>query len=187
MDLPIFELTLDGEKTGVTAVALVEQPAIGIEYQAFNKQYKFGIADEEQRIVVGAAMIPDLPIYRMDAERGEYHAIFRKETIRKIVESFFKQKRVNALNEMHDSSRMIEGGFIFQSWITDSKIGIKPPQGFENIADGTWFIAAKIENDEVWKKVKETGEYKGFSIEGLFDVKPYRNQTMSKIISQYIK
>jgi len=186
MDLPIFELTLDGEATGVTAVALVEQPAIGVEYQAFNKEYKFGIADDEQRIVVGAAMIPDLPIYRMDAERGEYHAIFRKETIRKIVEQFFRDKRVNAINENHDSSRMVEGGFIFQSWVTDASIGIQPPKGFENIADGTWFIAAKIENDDVWQKVKESGEYKGFSIEGLFDVKPYANQSMSKILKEYI-
>ncbi len=185
MDLPIFELILNDEgETGVTAVALVNQPAIGIEYQAFSKQMKFEIADESQRVVMGAAMIPNLPIYRMDAKNGEYMAIFRKETIRKIAEQFFKEKRQSSLNEEHDSERMIDGGYMFQSFITDKNMGIHPPKGFENIADGSWFIAAKIENDEVWNKIKTDGEYKGFSIEGMFDVIPY--QKMSKIIKKYI-
>ncbi len=185
MDLPIFELTLGAEGLGVTAVALVNQPAIGIEYQAFNKAIKFGIADESQRVVMGAAMIPDLPIYRMDAERGEYMAIFKKETIRKIAELFFKENRQAMLNEEHNSEKMIDGGYLFQSFITNEKMGIKPPVGFENIADGTWFVAAKIENDQVWEKIKKDGEYKGFSIEGMFDVVPYHR--MSKIIKKYIK
>lgn len=185
MSLPIFELTLDGEGTGVTAVALVNQPAIGIEYQAFQKAMKFGIADESRRIVMGAAMIPDLPIYRMDAERGEYMAIFRKETIQKIAEQFFKENRQGELNEEHDSSKMVDGGYMFQSFITNKEMGIQPPKGFENIADGTWFVAAKIENDEVWSKIKSDGEYKGFSIEGMFDVVPF--QAMSKIIKKYIR
>lgn len=185
MDLPIYELTMDEQKGGVTAVALVNQPAIGLEYHAFAKAQKFSIADESQKVVMGAAMIPNLPIYRFD-ERGEYMAIFRKETIRKIAEKFFKEKRQTELNEAHDSARMIKGGYAFQSWITDEKMGILPPKGYENIADGSWFIAAKIENNDVWRKVKEEGEYKGFSIEGHFDVIPYKNQTMSKIIRKYI-
>jgi hypothetical protein len=184
MELPIYELRIDGDGTGVEAVALVNQPAIGLEYQAFNKAMKFNIADEEQRVVMGAAMIPDLPIYRMDNERGEYYALFKKETIRKIAEKFFKENKQSKFNESHDSAKMVKGGFAFQSFITDKKMGISAPKGFENVADGTWFIAAKIENDEVWNKIKSDGEYKGFSIEGMFDVVPY--QTMSKIISKYI-
>jgi len=184
MELPIYELRIDGEMTGVEAVALVNQPAIGIEYQAFNKAMKFNIADEEQRVVMGAAMIPELPIYRMDAERGEYYAIFKKDTIRKIAEKFFKENKQGKFNEAHDGAKMIEGGYAFQSFIVDEKMGIQAPKGFENIKDGTWFIAAKIENDAVWAKIKNDGEYKGFSIEGMFDVIPY--QTMSKIIQKYI-
>ena len=184
MELPIFELKIDGDGTGVTAVALVNQPAIGIEYQTFNKAMKFNIADEEQRVVMGAAMIPNLPIYRMDNERGEYFAVFSKQTIRKIAEKFFKENKQSSYNEEHNPNKLVEGGFTFQSFITDEKMGISAPKGFENIAEGTWFIAAKIENDEVWNKIKTDGEYKGFSIEGMFDVIPY--VTMSKIIQKYI-
>tara|TARA_R110002126_G_scaffold195543_4_gene343354 strand:- start:2017 stop:2571 length:555 start_codon:yes stop_codon:yes gene_type:complete len=184
MELPIFELKIDGDGTGVTAVALVNQPAIGIEYQTFNKAMKFNIADEEQRVVMGAAMIPNLPIYRMDNERGEYFAVFSKQTIRKIAEKFFKENKQSSYNEEHNPNKLVEGGFTFQSFITDEKMGISAPKGFENIAEGTWFIAAKIENDEVWNKIKTDGEYKGFSIEGMFDVVPY--VTMSKIIQKYI-
>jgi hypothetical protein len=38
--------------------------------------------------------------------------------------------------------------------------------GFD-LPDGTWFVKMKINNDELWKKVKD-GELKGLSIEGYF-------------------
>jgi hypothetical protein len=38
--------------------------------------------------------------------------------------------------------------------------------GFD-LPNGTWFVKMKINNDELWQKVKE-GELKGLSIEGYF-------------------
>ena len=38
--------------------------------------------------------------------------------------------------------------------------------GFD-LPDGTWFVKMKIENDELWEKIK-AGELKGLSIEGYF-------------------
>jgi len=38
--------------------------------------------------------------------------------------------------------------------------------GFD-LPDGTWFVKMRIENDELWNKIKE-GELKGISIEGYF-------------------
>ena len=177
MDLPIYELRLTGDdKTRVEAVALVDMPAIGLNYQAFNSntKYDFKIADSEQRVVMGAAMIPDLPIYRRD-ERGEYYAIFRKDTINEIVKKFFKEQRNSEFNEMHDKALKTNGVFIYQSWITDSKMGVQAPKGFENVADGSWFIAAKVEDEDLWAKIKEQGVYKGFSVEGVFDVIPSKS------------
>ena len=38
--------------------------------------------------------------------------------------------------------------------------------GFE-VPKGTWMVSMKIDNDEVWERIKE-GELKGLSIEGYF-------------------
>jgi hypothetical protein len=41
-------------------------------------------------------------------------------------------------------------------------------KGFENVPDGSWFGSFYVENEEVWKSVK-SGDYKGFSVEGMFE------------------
>ena len=179
MDLPFIEFKLTDDVEGLQAIALVDRPAIGVNYQAFDTQ-KFEVVNEEQRIVMGAAMIPDLPIYRRD-ERGEYYAIFKKETIKALVQKYFKESKQGSFNEEHDQFKILDGVYVYQSFITDEKLGISAPRGFENIADGTWFIAAKVDNDEAWAKVKEDGLLRGFSVEGIFDLEPYKFKTMNKI------
>jgi hypothetical protein len=179
VDLPLIEFKLSEDVEGLQAIALVDTPAIGLNYQAFAN-HKFEVVNEDKRIVMGAAMIPDLPIYRRD-ERGEYYAIFKKETIKALVQKLFKENKHNNFNEQHNAFKILDGVYIYQSFITDAELGILPPQGFENVADGTWFIAAKVENDEAWAKVKEEGLLKGFSVEGVFDLEPYKFKTMNKI------
>ena len=179
MDLPFIEFTLTDEVEGLQAIALVDKPAIGLNYQAFAP-HKFEVINEDKRIVMGAAMIPDLPIYRRD-ERGEYYAIFKKETIKALVQKLFKENKHTEFNEQHNSFKILDGVYIYQSFITDAELGISAPSGFENVADGTWFIAAKVENDEAWAKVKEDGLLNGFSVEGVFDLEPYKFKQMNKL------
>jgi len=179
MDLPFIEFKLTDEVEGLQAIALVDRPAIGLNYQAFAP-HKFDVINEDKRIVMGAAMIPDLPIYRRD-ERGEYYAIFKKETIKALVQKLFKENKHNVFNEEHNAFKILDDVYIYQSFITDAELGISAPSGFENVADGTWFIAAKVENDEAWAKVKEEGILKGFSVEGVFDLEPYKFKKMNKL------
>jgi hypothetical protein len=179
MDLPFIEFKLSDDVEGLQAIAFVDSPAIGLNYQAFAP-HKFEVINDEKRIILGAAMIPNLPIYRRD-ERGEYYAIFRKETIKALVQKLFKENKHNNFNEQHNAFKILDGVYIYQSFITDKELGILPPQGFENVADGTWFIAAKVENDEAWSKVKEDGILKGFSVEGVFDLEPYKFKKMNKL------
>jgi hypothetical protein len=58
--------------------------------------------------------------------------------------------------------------FIFESWIVDDVKGV--PEGFQDVPQGSWFGSMRVENDEVWKKIKEDDGYmlKGFSVEGIF-------------------
>lgn len=169
MKLPIYKLEINenDQDTGVNFVALVDSPAIERNWVAFNKQQKF-IANEEKQIVSGALMVADLPIFRRDETLGEYYAVFTAETIEKIINKFFKQGMIHNVNLMHDSSQQVKGAYMIESFIINRKRGINPPTGFEGITDGSWFGSFKVENQEVWERIKE-GEFKGFSIEGAFD------------------
>jgi len=180
--LPLFKLTIKEDEEAiqeVNAVALVDVPAIGQPFFSFNKhqvvqpekidkekKYSFSVVNEDERVVIGPAMIPDLPIYRAD-ETGEYYVFFDKKTIETIALKFYAKGFQQNANEMH--SKFIDGITFFQSWIADESKGIPKMKQFEDLPDGTWFLGAKIENDETWSKVKN-GTFKGFSVEGMFDM-----------------
>jgi hypothetical protein len=131
-----------------------------------QKMQSFSVVNSEERIVVGPAMVPDMKIYRRD-ETGEYYVFFDKKTIETIALKFYSKGFQQSANEMH--MKPIEGVTFFQSWIADESKGIPKMKQFEDLPDGTWFLGAKIMNDETWAKVKD-GTFRGFSVEGMFDM-----------------
>jgi hypothetical protein len=131
-----------------------------------QKMQSFSVVNNEERIVVGPAMIPDMPIYRKD-ETGEYYVFFDKKTIETIALKFYAKGFQQSANEMH--TKPVEGITFFMSWIADESKGIPKMKQFEDLPDGTWFLGAKVMNDETWAKVKD-GTFKGFSVEGMFDM-----------------
>jgi hypothetical protein len=170
MKLPVYKLDINefDEETGIDFVSLVENAAIQKDFLAFSETpIKFAIQDEEKRIVTGAAMIADLPIYRRDDIRGEYYVVFDKESIFKIAKKWARSNQYNSVNA-HHKTPIMNGVSLFESYIIDRERGVMPPKGFEEVADGSWFVSYLIDNDEVWSKVK-SGEFKGFSVEGVFD------------------
>jgi len=128
--------------------------------------FKFS-ADTEKRIISGPLMVADLPIYRR-TEDEEYYGVFQKEDIYNLRNKFFKQGKSNLVNEMHDSNKMIDGVYMIESFLIDEKRGINAPTGY-NLTDGSWFGSYKIDNDEVWNDFIKSGEFKGFSVEGIFN------------------
>ena len=131
----------------------------------YNQQ--FSIQDEEKRIVSGYFMKADLPIIRLNDKNEKYYVVFRRETIEKIVNKFFKNGYNANVNLMHDNNLQAKGVYVIESLIIDSKRGTKAPDGFEDAPDGSWFGSMRVENDEVWQMVKD-GTFKGFSVEGMF-------------------
>lgn len=164
----------------VNFIGLVDKPAIEKNFQAFNqdkKRVRF-ILDEEKRIISGPAMIADMPLYRNDEKMGEYYVYFDKDSIRTIVEKFSAKGFMQKFNLFHDDQQQVSDVTIFNSFISDASLGVKPLAGFEDVNDGSWFISAKVNNDAVWQKVKE-GLIKGFSVEGLFTYIPIKQQKMA--------
>ena len=115
-------------------------------------------------------MLADVPIFRSDATYGDYYVAFSADTILKIVQKFFKKGFQSNVNLMHDSNAQFEGVTLFESFISDPTRGIMPMKGFEDAPEGSWFGSFKVENEDVWTRVK-SGEFKGFSVEGVFNYK----------------
>jgi len=127
----------------------------------------FKIENEEKRIVSGYFMKADLPIIRLNDKNEKYYVVFRRETIEKIVNKFFKNGLNANVNLMHDNNLTAKGVYVIESLIIDSKRGIKAPKGFEDAPDGSWWGSMRVENDKIWAMVKD-GSFKGFSVEGMF-------------------
>ena len=124
-------------------------------------------ADDEQRIVVGPAMIPEMQIPRKDADGDIYYVKFSAETIKEIMMKFMKEARTNATNQDHNEDTLA-GSYVYESWLVEDPENDKANQkyGF-NVPAGTWMVSMKVDDSEVWKRIKN-GELKGFSVEGLF-------------------
>ena len=148
-----------------------------------QKMQSFSVVNSEERIVVGPAMIPDMPIYRKD-ETGEYYVFFDKKTIETIALKFYAKGFQQSANEMH--TKPVEGITFFMSWIADESKGIPKMKQFENLPDGTWFLGAKVMNDETWSKVKD-GTFKGFSVEGMFDMTEIKMRMKEEEIIEKLK
>jgi hypothetical protein len=173
MNLPIYLLEINEDLTDgseVDFVALVDKPAIERNFLRFKEdRLSFEIQDEERRIISGPIMLADTPIYRNDNGQ-EYFVSFPKDTIYKIVKKMFQKNYTGNVNLMHDPKKIVEGVTMFECWISDESRGVKPMKGFEDAPDGSAFASYFVDNDEVWSKVK-SGEFKGFSVEGLFNYK----------------
>jgi hypothetical protein len=168
MDFPVYKMTIDELTEGVQYVSLVDLPAIEKPFQAFdNKVLQRFRETSEQRVLSGPLMLADVPIYREDATYGQYYVVFDKDTIRKIVQKYFKQGNQHNVNAFHNTE--LDGVFMFESYIIDKSRGINPPIGYEDVTDGSWFGSFKVENEQVWENRKA---FTGFSVEGLFGMKP---------------
>jgi hypothetical protein len=176
MEFQIYKAVIDSNldsELEVNYIGLVDRPAIEKNFQAFNdqKQKARFVLNEEKRIISGPAMVADLPIYRNDKQLGEYYVVFDRQAIQSIVEKFSAKGYLKNFNLFHDEQQQVSDVTIFNSFISDKELGIPPMAGFEDIPDGSWFISAKVNNDDVWNKVKE-GSIKGFSVEGFFNYVP---------------
>ena len=164
----IVELLLDEENevTGIEAVSIVESPAIESDFIALKSQeLQLAKVDEEKKILMGAALIPNKPIYRK-SEEGEFYVYFSADTVRKASELFFRNGNQNNATLEHKLS--INDLTVVESWIVENKEKDKSSIYGLDVPVGTWMISMKVNNDQVWNEFVKTKIVKGFSIEGYF-------------------
>ena len=187
----IVELIIDekDEQSGIDAISVVMSPAIESNFIHLSKhEILLKEVDAEKRIIMGAALIPNKQIYRKNEKtKDEYYIYFSEATIRKASELFLMNANQN--NSTLEHSQKLKGLSVVESWIIESENDKSKNYGFD-LPQGTWMISMKVNNDEIWDKVK-LGEVKGFSIEGYFADKlemSLKNEDMEeKVMVEKIK
>ena len=177
----IVELVIDelDENSGIDAISLVENPAIEENFLALSKDkvYKFAEVDAEKRILMGAILVPNKPIYRKDGDE-EYYIYFTKDTVRKASELYLSKGNQN--NSTYEHFEKINGVSLVESWIVENKEKDKSSLYGMDLPLGSWVGSVKVYNDEVWNEYVKTGLVKGFSIEGYFADKAERPKEQIK-------
>ena len=168
--MDIIELFINESEAedGISAISFVNQPAIEENFVALSQQkVEFKSLDDDKRIVVGLALVPDKHIYRRQGDY-EYKIVFSKDTVRKASHLYLKQLNNNNATLEHEKDA--EGISVVESWIVEDVENDKSKLYNLNAVEGAWVVVMKVDNDEIWKDVKE-GTYLGLSIEGIFSDK----------------
>lgn len=164
------ELTID-------AISLVSSPAIEEDFVFFGKEKNnltLAKVDEEKRMLVSPALIPNKQIYRYDPQTdSDYYVYFSKSTVAQAAALYLKHNNHHKATYEHEDR--VSGVLTIESWIKEGDKDKSTYYGFD-LPVGTWFVKMKIENDDLWKEIK-SGNLRGLSIEGYFIDKM---QSMSK-------
>ena len=172
MKKKIYKIKIDptDQITGMDAISLVECPAVEVDFLKFSKEEPKSLqfANEEKRIITGVALLADTPIYRVKPDGEEYYVVFDRDTIEQLVTKYSKYMFNNFVNIEHSNQHFVDGMYMIESYLKNSERGIVPIE-FSEIPDGSWIVSYKVDNIDVWEKIK-SGEVKGFSIQGVFNL-----------------
>jgi len=181
--MKVVELIIDEEDfdSGVDCISIVEHPAIEENWIALadeKKQFEFKEIDEDQRILIGALLVPNKTIYRRDTPTEDpYYIFFNKDTVKLASELYMQRGYQN--NASYEHIEKIKGLTLVESWIVESKEQDKSNIYDLNLPVGTWVGAVKVHNEKIWTEIKESGTLNGFSIEGMFGEK-YQTQVKAR-------
>ena len=167
--MKIIELVLDEMAflNGIDAISIVEHPAIEENFVALNKDQKqeFATQNQEKRLLLGPALIPNKTIYRKQMGE-EFYVYFSQSTIRRASELFLMRGNQNKSTLEH--AAQLNGLSVVESWIVEDPAKDKSAIYGMSMPVGTWMVSMKVNNDEIWENFIKTGAVKGFSIEGFF-------------------
>lgn len=149
----------------------------------YGNEMSFSVFSVEERMVVGAAMVPDKMIIRRNEITGEiYYVYFTAETIKKLQQKFMIEKLLDKTNVEH-GRKFLNGVSVVESWIVDDPEHDKQQVFGMSYPKGTWMCSMKIEDEAIWQKIKE-GKLNGYSVQGYFLEKAKFNTDNIKILGE---
>ena len=181
MKLPIYQALISDELDGITAISLVDEGAVELDFLMFQKEkdlQQFAIQDEEQHLLLGCVMRADFPIYRRNGE-FEYYIQYNKQTIEKMATKMLKDHSFVNIDLEHDGKMLPQGVVeLREIFIKDTEKGILP-KGFEDVNDGSLFAVYKVNSPDLWELCKQ-GIFNSFSLEGYFNTVEVKAEKQDK-------
>ena len=119
----IVELVIadDSQELAIDAISLVTSPAIEQDFVYFGKEKNnltFAKVDEEKRMLVSPALIPNKQIFRHDPNTdSDYYVFFSKDTVRKASELYLKHNNHHKATYQHQDR--VSGVLTVESWIKE--------------------------------------------------------------------
>ena len=166
-----------GLESETYAISIVESPAIEETLVALEeqKEVKVQLANEEKHMLYSAVLVPDKPIYRRNEDGDEFYVEFTKESIEHMSQQFFKEYKQNEVTLDHETTA--SDVTVVESWLKSDLFKDKSVAlGLnENLPIGTWFVGMKVNQIDVWDRVK-SGELRGFSVESLIRLEEFSKE-----------
>ena len=182
----IYHISIDDIGTGIGAISLVQEAAVGLDFLCFDKQPMKFSYDQSKHVISGVIALAGVPIYRWSPTEGEYWVIFDADVIEKMVQRFAKDNLFSKVNLQHDSGQFIDGIYMFESYLVNRERGIAPAE-FPDVPNGSWVASYKVDNDELWNEIINGKELNGFSLEGMFQLRESFNKEESESFESWLE
>lgn len=172
-NIPIYDIVvdLDDPELHMTAISLVDYPAVEKDFMCFKEQHKldFTVQNEDQHLIFGPAILCDVPIYRYSPTDGDYYVRFTREAIENIIFKYSQEQLLNVVSLQHNGEP-IQGATMVEFFLKDTDKGIDP-KGYEDCPNYSLFVTYKITDEKLWDEIKNGNELKGYSIEVTAELK----------------
>ena len=102
--LPIYKALIADDFDGITAISLVDEGAVEVDFMLFDKQKElkqFAIQNEEEHLLLGCVMRCDFDIYRNNGG-FEYFIRYDRKTIEKMAVKMLKDHTFTQVDLDHD-------------------------------------------------------------------------------------
>ena len=169
----------------VFAISVVSSPAVDSNFVALAKQEQpkpVFLSKDDKHMLYGIILRADFPIYRNDADFGEYYIEFGADAIERLERKYFKNSAQRSWTWEHLD--YAEGLTLTESWlVTDPENDKSKALGLEGVTKGSWVGGCLVDDNELWAEIKE-GKFSGFSVEAWCDLeevtKEIKNQKIIK-------
>lgn len=142
------------QDSGLTAIAITDEPATEDYFVAFSSEEVSLQFSEDKRIITGAVMTPGKLIYRNHPKLGEFYATYDEEGVQRAAELFFRN--FNKFNVEH--SNTVADITPIESYFS---------KGEDGNVKGTWIMTARVNSDKLWDEIKK-GNFSGYSFQANF-------------------
>ena len=179
-NIPVFAVNVDDPGCSISAMSLVDDPAMSIDMVCFSKEQnmKFSIQDETQHNILTCLVRVDFPIPRVTQDGNPYYIVFNKDTAKVLCQRLMTDGMQQNISLQHNG-KLIQGIQLQEVFIKDTEKGISPV-GFEEAADGSLMGIYHITDDALWNDCIE-GRFKGISIESLLGIEEFKKKCNKKI------